>query len=180
MDKISHLCNERIQELADEEGGLALFAFHAPPNEAEGIRQIVRQDHPEVLYQPAIIRGNRTRTTHSPFLCLRVCLSPPHPLSPSSLFSSIRENVLITGERTRNTKAEEVGANILRRTLRGAGCGLSAELQVCARQARQCVTSSEHGAYRTVSMRERMRVCVCVCVPPCRYVCVCVSLCIYF
>jgi hypothetical protein len=49
MDKISQLCNERVAELTAEEGGEALLAFYAPPNEAAGIRQILRQDHPEVL-----------------------------------------------------------------------------------------------------------------------------------
>ncbi len=49
MDDISQLCNERVANLASEEGGKALFAFHAPPNEAAGVRQILRQDHPEVL-----------------------------------------------------------------------------------------------------------------------------------
>jgi hypothetical protein len=49
MVKISHLCNERVAELTAEEGGEALLAFHAPPKEAAGIHQILRQDHPEVL-----------------------------------------------------------------------------------------------------------------------------------
>ena len=49
MDQISHLCNERVADLAAEEGGEALLAFHAPPNEAADIHQILRQDHPEVL-----------------------------------------------------------------------------------------------------------------------------------
>jgi hypothetical protein len=49
MVKISHLCNERVAELTAEEGGKALLAFHAPPHEAAGINQILRQDHHEVL-----------------------------------------------------------------------------------------------------------------------------------
>jgi hypothetical protein len=54
MDKISHLCNERVAKLTAEEGGEALLAFHAPPNEATGIRLILRQDHPEVLDFPIL------------------------------------------------------------------------------------------------------------------------------
>ena len=54
MDKISHLCNERVAELTAEEGGEALLAFHAPPNEAAGIRLVLRQDHPEVLDLPTL------------------------------------------------------------------------------------------------------------------------------
>ena len=48
MKVISELCDARVALLASEEGGAALIAFYAPPNDGKDIKQILRQDHPEV------------------------------------------------------------------------------------------------------------------------------------